>query len=79
MKQLIQHINYNNHKFIYFCKTSKTVIDLSNKKYVSNDDSSSNMRDIQNSILMSIVDTLENYLSHYEGNINTRKVRVPIL
>ena len=30
MKQLSQHINYNNHNIHYFDQTSKVIVDLNN-------------------------------------------------
>ena len=50
------------------------VVDLGNKKRVSNDESSSKMTDLQNILLMRMFETTENDVSHSGINIITRKV-----
>ena len=75
MKKWSQHINFTNHKVHSFFQTGQTIVDLGNNKGGSNNESSSKLTDIQNSLLMRIVDTPEKDVSHSEANIITRKLR----
>ena len=70
MKQLSENINSTKHKIHYFDQTSKMIVDLGDKKGVSNYESSSKLADIQNSLLMSIVYTTEKDISHSKKNKN---------
>ena len=70
MKQLSENINSEKHRIYYFDQTSKMIVNLGDKKGVSNYESSSKLADIQNSLLMSIVYTTEKDISHSKKNKN---------
>ena len=69
MKQLIQHANYTNRNIHYFRQTSKIISDLDNNEQVSDVDSYPKLTYPQNTLLMIIVNTPENYVSHPEKNL----------
>ena len=50
------------------------VVDLGNKKRVSNDESSSKLTYLYHTLPMRIVETMENYVYHSEINIIIRKM-----
>ena len=74
MYQISQHNNYTNKIIHSYTQMIKMIMNLSIKKGDKNDDSSPKLTHIQNTLLIVIFDTPENYLSRVEGKAVTRKV-----
>ena len=58
---------------------SKIIVNLGSNKSKNNDNPSFQLTRLQNSLLMSIFDTPEKYLSNVEVEYDTRKVRTSSL
>ena len=74
-----QHINYQNYKIISHDHTIKIIVDVGNNKCDNNYNSSPQLSTLNNSLLMRIVDTSENDLSHVEGKAVKRKSRTSLV
>ena len=75
MDQISEHINSSNNKIHSYDQMRKMVVNLGSKKGKNNYNSSPKLTCLQNSLLMSIVDTPEKDLSNFEGKYYMRKVR----
>ena len=75
MDQISEHINSSNNKIHSYDQMRKMVVNLGSKKGKNNYKSSPKLTCLQNSLLMSIVDTPEKDLSNFEGKYYMRKVR----
>ena len=64
MAQISEHINSTNHKIHYYDQTIKNIVNLGNKKGKKKDNASPQLSCLHNSLLMSIVETPEKYLSN---------------
>ena len=74
MAQTSQQIDYKNQETYYYDKTSKMIVNLGSKKCDKNNDSSSKITCLNNSLLLIIVDNPGKYLSHSEGKAVTSKL-----
>ena len=54
---------------------SKIIVNLYGKKCKNNNNSTFQINHIQNSLLMSIVDNPENYVSNFDRKLDNRKIR----
>ena len=66
MVQISEHIDSSNHKIDSRDKMRKIVINLVSKKVENNDNSSCQLTCLQNSLIISIVDTPEKDLSNVD-------------
>ena len=67
MAQISQHNNYTNHQIHDYDKMRKMIVNLGSKRVDNNDNSSTKIYCVQNSLIMRIFDTPEKGLSHIEG------------
>ena len=67
-------IRSTNHKTHSYDQMSKMIVNLGSKNFYNNDNWYPQLSRLQNSLLMSIVDTPEKGLSNVEGKYDTRKV-----
>ena len=74
MAQISEHINYSNQKIHSHDQMIKMIVNLGSKKG-QNKDASCQITHLQNSLLISIVDTPENYLSNVDRKSDMIKVR----
>ena len=75
MAQNSEHINPLNHKINYLYQISNIIVNLGINKGKNNDSSYCQLNCLYNSLLMSIVDTPENNLFHFDQKSDMRKVR----
>ena len=75
MDHISEHINALNHKNHSYDKMSKTVVNLGSNKCENNNKSTFEFSCLQNSLLMSIVETPEKYLSNVDRKLDMIKVR----
>ena len=68
MDQISQKFHSSNHKTHSYDQMRKMIVNLGIKKGNKNDNSSIKINNLQNTLIMSIFDTPEKYLSHGEGN-----------
>ena len=73
MSQINEYINSSNLKK-YYNKVSKMIVKLVINKGKNKDNTYPQLIRLHNSLLMSIFDTSENYLSNVEGRYDIRKV-----
>ena len=57
----------------------KMIVDLSNNKCQNNNNSTGHINHIQISLLMSIVDTPEKYVSNVDRKLDKRKIRTSLI
>ena len=74
MAQNSEHINPLNHKINYLYQISNIIVNLGINKGEKNDNYSFQLTRIQNSLLISIVDSPENYLFNADDKYDMRKV-----
>ena len=74
MAHISEQINSLNNKINYHDKTIKMIVNLGSKKCEYNNNSTSQLNHLQNSLLMSIVDTPEKFVSKVDRKIYKRKV-----
>ena len=74
MSQIIQHTNYINHKFYSNDLMIKMIVNLVSKRVYNDENSSPRLSCLHSSLIISIVDTPENYLSRGEVKYVTSKV-----
>ena len=76
MVHISEHINSSNHKIRSYGQISKMVVNLISKKLENKNSSTCQLRCLNNSLLIIIVDTPENHLSNidqksYVGEVHT--------
>ena len=74
MDHISKHINSSKKNHSHD-KMSKIVVNLGSKKFENNNNSTWQLNNIQNLLLMSIVDNPENYISNVDRKLDERKVR----
>ena len=74
--QISEHIHYPNHSYD---QMSKMIVNLGIKKVKNNDNSSFQLTHLQNALLVSIYDSLEEYLSNVDGKSDMRKLRTSLV
>ena len=75
MTQISEHITSSNNKIHSYDETKQIIFSLGNKIFENNDNSSLQLTSLQDSLLMSIIDTPEWDLSKVDGKSFMRKVR----
>ena len=76
MAQISEQINSSNHKMHSHDCIGKMIVNLSNKKFKKNNNSTGHLNNIQKSLLMSIVDSPEKDVSNVDKKIDKRKIRI---
>ena len=74
MSHISEHINYSNQKIHSHYQMSKIIVNLCSKKCEDNNNSIFQLNHPQNLLLMSIVDTPENYLSNFHRKLYKIKI-----
>ena len=74
MSQVSKHINSTNHKIHSYYIMSKLIVDLVSNKGCNKENSSIQLSNIQNLLLIIIVNIPEKDLSNVEGKSDTRKL-----
>ena len=74
MAQISEHIIFSNQKSHSYDQASKIIVNLGINKGEKNDNYSFQLTRIQNSLLISIVDSPENYLFNADDKYDMRKV-----
>ena len=75
MDQISEYINFSNHRIHSYDKMRNMIVNLGSKKGKNNNNHSPQLTRIHNSLLITIVDTHENYLSNIEGKYDMTQVR----
>ena len=75
MAQISEHINSSNHKIHCYDQIRKIIVNLVSNKCYDNNNSTRQLNHLQNSLLMSIVDTPEKDVSKFDRIPDKRKVR----
>ena len=73
--QIIEHINSSNQKNHSHDKSIKMDVNLGSKKCENNDTSICQLTRRHNSLLVSIVNTTDKYLSNIDRKLDRKKVR----
>ena len=76
MTQISEHINSSNHKIHSYDKMIKIIVNLGNDKCENNNNSTCQLRSLQNSVLIVIVDTTEKYLLNVYQKPDTTKLSI---
>ena len=74
MDNISEHMNYKNHKIHSYYQMSKFIVNVGSNTYDNMNSSSPHISCIHNSLLMRIVETTKNDLSHVEGKLVTGKI-----
>ena len=74
MAQISEHNNSSNNKIHFYNQKRKMVFHLGNNKFEDNNNSTCKLKYLQNSLLMIIVDTPENYVSNVDRKLDKRKI-----
>ena len=77
MAQISEHINSSNHNIHSYYQMIKMTVNLGINKYKNNNTYNFQVTLLNNSLLISIFDTPENYLSNVDRKYDMRKVRTP--
>ena len=75
MAHISEHINFSNQNIPSYDKMIRIIVNLGIRTVKNNDNSSLQHTHLNKSLLMSIIDTLENYLSNVDIKFDMRKVR----
>ena len=75
MAQISEQINFSNHKIYSYDQISETIVNLGSNKYEDNNNSTLQLNHLQNSLLISIVDTPEKDVSKVDRKLDKRKIR----
>ena len=73
MDQISEHIYSSNKKIHSYDQMRKNIDNLGSKKCENNNNSTYQLRQLKNSLLISIVDTTENYLPNVDSKIRHGK------
>ena len=79
MAQISEHINYSNQKMHSYDQMDKVIVNLGNKKFENNNNSTGHFNLVQKYLLMSIVDTPEKDVSNVDRKSDKRKVRTSLI
>ena len=74
MAQTSEHINSSNQKNHSHDQMGKIILNFSNRKFKNNNNSTCHLNHIQKSLLMSIVDNPEKYVSNIDRKLDNRKL-----
>ena len=74
MAHISEHINSSNHKIHSYVQMRKMIVNLGSNKGKNNESSYCQLTHLHNSLLISIIDTSENYLSNVDRKYDMRKV-----
>ena len=75
MAHISESINSSNHNIYSYDQMSKIIVNVGNQRGENNDNHSYQITLLNNSLLMSIVYTPENYVSNVDGKYDMGKVR----
>ena len=67
MAQISEHINSPNHKINSYDQIIKMIVNLVSKKVIKNGNYYCQLNHLQNSLIMSILYTPEEYLFYFDG------------
>ena len=73
MAQISENINFSDQNIHSYDRTRKMIVSLSIKRCKNKNNSTCQLRSLQNYLLMSIVDTPEKYLSDFDSEIRHEK------
>ena len=79
MDQISERINSSNQKIHYYYQMGTIVVNLSNKKFENNNNSTDHLNHIQKLFLISIVDTPEKDVSNVYRKLDKRKIRTSLI
>ena len=74
MDKISKHINSSNNKIHSYDQMSKMIVNLGNKKFENNNNSTFKLRSLKHSLLMIIVNTPEKYVPNVDQKLYMRKV-----
>ena len=74
MSKINEHVNFSNQKIHSYDQMRKFIVKWGSKKFESKNNSTCQLNNIHNSLLMSAVDTPEKYLSNFDRKQDMRKV-----
>ena len=75
MSQISEHINSSNHQIYSHDQMRKFIVNLGNRKFKNNNNSTCQLSRLHNSLFISILDTPEKYISNIDRKIDNIKIR----
>ena len=79
MAQISEHINSSNNKIHSYYQMVKIIVNLSKQKFKNNNKPLGHLNQIQKSLLMSIFDTPEKYVSNVDRKSDKRKIHTSLI